>query len=45
MHNLLTVTLVDAIHRHDNEAAIHRARFDALSASNQAALLAFLNSL
>jgi len=45
MHNLLTVTLRDAINRHDNEAAINRALFNSLSATDQNNLIAFLNSL
>jgi CxxC motif-containing protein (DUF1111 family) len=45
MHNLLTVTLTDAINRHDNEAAINRALFNSLSATDRNNLLAFLNSL
>jgi CxxC motif-containing protein (DUF1111 family) len=45
MHNLLTVTLVDAIERHDNEAAINRALFNSLSVTDQNNLIAFLNSL
>lgn len=45
MHNLLTVTLTDAINRHDNEAAFNRALFNSLSATDRNNLLAFLNSL
>jgi len=45
MHNLLTVTLRDAIARHDNEAAINRAIFNSLSVTDQNNLIAFLNSL
>jgi CxxC motif-containing protein (DUF1111 family) len=45
MHNLLKVTLTDAINSHDNEAAINRALFNSLSATDRNNLLAFLNSL
>jgi CxxC motif-containing protein (DUF1111 family) len=45
MHDALSLTLTNAILRHDGEAYLTRARFRNLTADDQAALLAFLSSL
>jgi len=45
MHDALSLTLINAILRHDGEAYLTRARFRSLTADDQAALLAFLSSL
>ena len=45
MHDGASVTLQDAIGRHDGEARDARSRFSALSAEEQAALVTFLLSL
>ena len=45
MHDAASLTLVNAILRHDGEAYLTRARFRNLSADDEAALLAFLSSL
>jgi CxxC motif-containing protein (DUF1111 family) len=45
MHDGGSLTLVNAILRHDGEASLTRARFRNLTGDDQAALLAFLSSL
>jgi len=45
MHDAASLTLTNAILRHDGEAYLTRARFRNLTADDQVALLAFLSSL
>jgi CxxC motif-containing protein (DUF1111 family) len=45
MHDALSLTLFNAIQRHDGEARLTRARFRNLTADDQVALLTFLSSL
>jgi CxxC motif-containing protein (DUF1111 family) len=45
MHDGASLTLTAAIARHGNQAATARSNFNALSATNQAAVLAFIFSL
>jgi CxxC motif-containing protein (DUF1111 family) len=45
MHEGNVYTVTDAIQRHANQGATSRANFNALSAANQAALIAFVFSL
>ena len=45
MHDAVSLTLTNAILRHDGEAYLTRARFRNLTADDQVALLAFLSSL
>jgi CxxC motif-containing protein (DUF1111 family) len=45
MHDAASLTLTNAIQRHDGEASVTRARFRGLSDNDQDALLAFLASL
>jgi CxxC motif-containing protein (DUF1111 family) len=45
MHDGASVRITDAIQRHANQAATARSNFNALSASSQANVLAFLSSL
>jgi CxxC motif-containing protein (DUF1111 family) len=45
MHDGLSFTLQEAIRRHAGQAAAVTSRFNALTADQQASLLAFLNSL
>src|ERR1700745_3159002 len=45
MHDLKSLTLEDAIERHNGEAAAQRNRFRDLTAAEKQALIAFLNSL
>jgi CxxC motif-containing protein (DUF1111 family) len=45
MHDLLSQNIVDAIQRHDNQAASSRRAFNGLSRGEQSRLMAFLNSL
>jgi CxxC motif-containing protein (DUF1111 family) len=45
MHDGQSLTILEAIERHDVEAAVVRQRFRELSAADQASLLLFLNSL
>jgi CxxC motif-containing protein (DUF1111 family) len=45
MHDAASLTLVNAILRHDGEAYLTRARFRNLTADDQVALLTFLSSL
>jgi len=45
MHDAASLTLTNAISRHDGEASVTRSRFSLLSVDDQRALLAFLLSL
>jgi CxxC motif-containing protein (DUF1111 family) len=45
MHDGLSVRITDAIQRHSNQALTARSNFNALSAANQANVLAFISSL
>jgi CxxC motif-containing protein (DUF1111 family) len=45
MHNGRAFSVADAILAHDGEAATSRQKFEALTASDRAALIAFLESL
>jgi CxxC motif-containing protein (DUF1111 family) len=45
MHDGLSFTKQEAIRRHAGQAAAVTARFEALTAAQQGALLAFLDSL
>jgi CxxC motif-containing protein (DUF1111 family) len=45
MHDAASLTLTNAIFRHDGEASVTRSRFSVLSVDDQRALLAFLLSL
>ena len=45
MHDAASLTLINAILRHDGEASVTRSRFRSLIASDQDALLTFLSSL
>ncbi len=45
MHDAASLTLFNAIQRHDGEASATRARFRLLSPDDEAALLTFLSSL
>jgi CxxC motif-containing protein (DUF1111 family) len=45
MHDGLSFTKQEAIQRHQGQATAVTARFDALSAAQQAQLMAFLDSL
>jgi CxxC motif-containing protein (DUF1111 family) len=45
MHDGLSLRITDAIQRHANQAAAAKANFNALSAANQANVLAFISSL
>jgi CxxC motif-containing protein (DUF1111 family) len=45
MHDGLSVRITDAIQRHANQAATARTNFNALSAANQANVVAFISSL
>jgi CxxC motif-containing protein (DUF1111 family) len=45
MHDGLTVTIFDAIQRHAGQATTARNNFNSLSASDRAALIAFVLSL
>ena len=45
MHDAASLTLINAILRHDGEASVTRSRFRSLFSSDQDALLTFLSSL
>ncbi|HKC54756.1 MAG TPA: di-heme oxidoredictase family protein [Vicinamibacterales bacterium] len=45
MHDAASLTLTNAISRHNGEASVTRSRFSLLSVDDQRALLAFLSSL
>ena len=45
MHDGLTFTKEEAVRRHGGQAVTVRQAFDALSAADKAALMAFLDSL
>jgi CxxC motif-containing protein (DUF1111 family) len=45
MHDGLSLRITDAIQRHANQAAAAKNSFNALSAANQANVVAFISSL
>lgn len=45
MHDGLSLTIDDAIHRHNGQAEGVRLKYEALSSDQKKQLLAFLNSL